>query len=109
MARDLYERISQALDLIGTPLALEVLDDLVHGRWPYSRTDDTATMIAAINCLGSVGAIRRTRQLIPTGVPLVELTPRGHDLFWRLVEIEKLAGQLDAPKAGGSGSDLTAD
>ncbi|HET8659151.1 MAG TPA: hypothetical protein VFM55_09155 [Micromonosporaceae bacterium] len=99
MDRDQYDRICQALDFIGMPMALEVLDDLVHSRSPYSRPADTATITAAVDCLRSVGAVCSTAQPTMVGFGAVELTSHGRDLFWRLVEIEQMATDEAMPQA----------
>jgi hypothetical protein len=90
MARDLYERICKALDFLGMPMALEVLDGLVHER-PYSHLADSGTIGAAVECLRSVGAVRLVAHSEDAGLPAVEVTTRGRTLFWRLVEIQQLA------------------
>jgi hypothetical protein len=100
MAHDLYERICKALDFVGKPMALEVLDRLVHER-PYSQLADSATISAAVECLCSFGAVRLApnSERERVGVPAVELTTRGRALFWRLVEIQHLARQQSVQEA----------
>jgi hypothetical protein len=98
MAHDLYERICKALDFVDKPMALEVLDRLVHER-PYSQLADSATISAAVDCLCSFGAVRLAPNGERVGAPVVELTTRGRALFWRLVEIQQLARQQAAQEA----------
>ncbi|MEV4706767.1 hypothetical protein [Actinoplanes sp. NPDC049316] len=92
MAIDLYERICRALDLVSTPMALEVLDKLVNNL-PYGHLADSATIRHAIECLRSVGAVQARAHLSSIGVPAIALTPHGRRLFWRLASIQEAAGR----------------
>jgi hypothetical protein len=93
MAQNLPGAICRALDLIGTPCALEVLEDLAQGRSPYLRDDDTAMITTAVDCLRDIGAIKSAPRLSESGAATVEITPQGRVLFERLVEIEEMAAR----------------
>jgi DNA-binding HxlR family transcriptional regulator len=96
MSRDLLDALDKARDLICTPLTLEVLDDLAHGRSPYERPDKSKVITTAIRCLESLGAVRATSREITAKSPTVEITPRGRTLYDRLVEIEEWAERQEA-------------
>lgn len=105
MYRDLLDAIDKARNLICTPLALEVLDDLAHGRSPYKRSRRSNIITAAVRYLESLGAARVLSLQAGTGVPVVEITPCGQTLYDRLVEIEEWAARHEAVSgslAGGS-------
>jgi len=93
MAQNLPDAICRVLDLIGTPCALEVLEDLAQDRSPYLRDDDTAMITAAVDCLRDIGAIKSAPRLSESGAADVEITPQGRVLFKRLVEIEEMAAR----------------
>lgn len=93
MAQNMAEAICRALDVIGTPCVLEVLEDLANGRSPYLRDDDPATIRAAIDCLRSVGAITSAPRVSGFVGAHVAITPHGRVLFDRLVEIEEIAAR----------------
>jgi DNA-binding HxlR family transcriptional regulator len=95
MSRDLLDALDKARDLICTPLALEVLDDLAHGRSPYERRDKSKVINTAVRCLESLGAVRVTSRLV-AAAPTVEITPSGRTLYDRLVEIEEWAERQEA-------------
>ncbi|GAA1883889.1 hypothetical protein [Asanoa iriomotensis] len=92
MAIDLYERICRALDLVSTPMALEVLEKLVDDL-PYGHLADSATIRHAIECLRSVGAVQARAQLSSIGVPAIALTPHGRRLFRRLASMQDVPGR----------------
>jgi hypothetical protein len=91
-----YAAVSDALDLIGTPLALEVLGDLAAGRAPDARGEDRQTMAAAFDRLTGIGAATTPQQDSEPGSGRIEITPQGKELYWRLVEIEQMAEQLSS-------------
>ena len=93
MAQNLAEAICRALDVIGTPCVLEVLEDLANGRSPYLRDADPATIRAAVDCLHGVGAITSAPRLSGSVGSHVAITPQGRVLFDRLVEIEQVAAR----------------
>lgn len=90
------DALAKVRDLICTPLALDVLDDLVHDRPPFSRKDRPTAVFRAVRCLVSLGAARVRLNPIPGRPPLVTLTPGGRALHSRLVEIEDWARAYDA-------------
>jgi hypothetical protein len=94
MARDLYERLCQALDLLNTPMALEVLERLVNER-PYSHLADSATIGRAVECLDSIGAVCTCTGLANRGAPLVVPTPRGRYLLGRLIRLQEMLRRED--------------
>ena len=94
MSRDHFGALDKARELLCTPLALEVLDDLANGRSPYARPDRTKVIARAVRCLRTLGAVRVTLQPKPLA-PLVVLTPGGRRLYDRLVEIEEWAARHD--------------
>jgi DNA-binding HxlR family transcriptional regulator len=96
MSRELLDALDKARDLICTPLTLEVLDDLAHGRSPYERPDKSKVIATAVRCLESLGAVRVTSRAVTAKSPTVELTPRGRTLYDRLVEIEEWADRQEA-------------
>lgn len=104
MSRDLLEAMDKARDLLCTPLALEVLDDLAHGRSPYERPDKSKVITTAVRCLESLGAAHVTSQQVTVQSPTVEITPRGQTLYDRLVEIEEWAERQQADGTVSSGS-----
>jgi DNA-binding HxlR family transcriptional regulator len=104
MSRDLLGAMDKARDLLCTPLALEVLDDLAHGRSPYERPDKSKVITAAVRCLESLGAARATSQQVTAQSPTVEITPRGRALYDRLVEIEEWAERQEADGTVSTGS-----
>jgi hypothetical protein len=95
MSRDLFGALEKARDLLCTPLALEVLDDLAHGRSPYQRPEKSKVIVAAVRCLESLGAARSSLSVV-SDQPDVEITPRGRTLYERLVEIEEWAARQEA-------------
>jgi DNA-binding HxlR family transcriptional regulator len=96
MSRDRLDALDKARDLICTPLALEVLDDLAHGRSPYERPDKSKVITTAVRCLQSLGAARIASRQVTTAPPAVEITPGGRTLYDRLVEIEEWAQRQEA-------------
>jgi hypothetical protein len=77
-------------DLVRTPLAIEVLDDLAHGRPPYARLDFT-TVSAAVRCLESLGAAIVDPGPNPDKLPRVRITEAGRELHERLVQLTRSA------------------
>lgn len=105
MSRDLVDALEKARDLICTPLVLEVLDDLAHGRSPYQRPERSTVIAAAVRCLESLGAALVTPRYVVAATPTVWITPRGRTLYDRLVEIEEWAERQEAyngPVSSGS-------
>lgn len=98
MSRDLYGALERARDLLCTPLALEVLDDLAQGRSPYERPEKSKVITGAVRCLVSLGAAESSPSAT-TDQPFVQITPRGRTLYERLVEIEEWAARNDAYNA----------
>jgi DNA-binding HxlR family transcriptional regulator len=96
MSRDLLAALDKARDLLCTPLALEVLDDLAHGRSPYERPEKSKVITAAVRCLESLGAARCMSRQVVVESRIVEITPRGRTLYDRLVEIEEWAERQEA-------------
>src|SRR5215471_19163782 len=96
MSRALFGALEKARDLLCTPLALEVLDDLAHGRSPYERPEKSKVIIAAVRCLEALGAAHRSPQCVTAEQPTVEITSRGRTLYDRLVEIEEWAAREEA-------------
>jgi DNA-binding HxlR family transcriptional regulator len=94
MLRDRLGAMDRARELVGTPLALEILDDLANGRSPYARPDGTKVIAQAVRCLQSLGAARVVLQAKGPS-PMVQLTPRGRRLYDRLVEIEEWAARCE--------------
>jgi hypothetical protein len=93
--------VSDALDLIGMPLALEVLGDLAAGRAPDARGEDHHTMATALTRLAAIGAVTGAQRYPSEGWHTAEITPQGEKLYWRLVDIEHMAEQLmDARQTG---------
>jgi hypothetical protein len=88
MSPDDLPALTQALDLIHAPNALEVLQALTENRDPYEIAD-APSVTAAIAMLCDLGAA--TIQPPPTGhgMPTAAITRRGRALYHRLVEIEQ--------------------
>ena len=87
------DHITRILDVIETPLALELLDGLGSGATPQESVPagtDAAALDAAIAPLYAVGAIPAAS--IPTTEP-VTLTPLGR----RLLAAFQQAGETDQP------------
>ncbi len=84
MAQATLSPVEQALRLIGTPLALEALSDLAHGR---PITCDEQMLADALVILTEVGAIESP------GPSTLAITAQGRELCSRLEEIE-----LNAPQ-----------
>ena len=99
MSRDLYGALERARDLLCTPLALEVLDDLAQGRSPYERPEKSKVITGAVRCLVSLGAAAQSSLSAMSSQPSVEITPRGRTLYERLVEIEEWAARDEAYNA----------
>ncbi|ROO52717.1 hypothetical protein EDC02_7658 [Micromonospora sp. Llam0] len=91
MPRDLLSGLDKVRDLLCTPLALEVLDDLAEGRSPSDRPALPEVVAEAIRCLESLGVVRATWPKVSERMPTVEITVRGRTVHERLVEIEKWA------------------
>jgi hypothetical protein len=93
-----YENFVKALDLIGTPRALESLEALTQDGDPYADADaDAAQVDHAIQFLVELGAA----VISPAGT--VTATDRGRVLYQRLVEIETdLKQRKDWPPWGRS-------
>ena len=96
MSRVGLDALAKVRDLVCTPLALDVLDDLVHDRPPFSRKDRPAAVFRAVRCLVSLGAASVRLNPIPGQPPLVTITAGGRFLHSRLVEIEDWARAYDA-------------
>ena len=81
--------INRALDLIATPMVLEVLDGLGHGRTPYEVAPagtDPAVIAAAVEHLRGLGAVTVTR--LDSGRDRVALTAYGKRVFDALERID---------------------
>jgi hypothetical protein len=91
--------INRALDLIATPMVLEVLDGLGHGKTPYEVAPagtDPAVIAAAIEHLHGLGAVT-TR--LGSGDDQVTLTAYGRrvfDAFERIDANGKISGTKQA-------------
>ena len=85
MSPDDLPALTQALDLIHAPSALEVLHALAEDSDPYQVADE-ATVTAAITMLRELGAATATVR--PDGRYDAVATEPGRAFFGRLVEIE---------------------
>ncbi len=91
-----FANLDRALNLIGAPLTLEILDGLGHGVQPTEAVPadtDPAAIASAVDQLRSFGAIRG--QFPDAGDNSVSLTPLGQRF---LAALEK-ADTLDDPAA----------
>ena len=76
------DNINRALDLIATPMVLEVLDGLGHGKTPYEVAPagtDPAVIAAAIEHLRGLGAV--TTGPSDSGDDHIALTAYGRRVF----------------------------
>ena len=99
MSRDLFGALDKARDLLCTPLALEVLDDLAQGRSPHERPEESKVVATAIRCLELLGAARTSSRTSAADQPDVEITTPGRRMYDRLVEIDNWAAQDEAYNA----------
>jgi hypothetical protein len=85
--------LASALELLRTPRALDVLEDLARDRSPNHRCDDQSIIDEAIAYLRRIGAVADRGSGMEAANSALLITPQGRKLFQRLQEIEKSAAR----------------